>query len=147
VSLTQLRRLDPPTGRVIRRIETSRPGELVHIDLKKLGRIPDGGGWWTHGRGNDADKGHSHVGYDFIHSAVDAYSRVAYSEILNTEDAVRCTGFPEEPHPYLAHASRLAGWQSCALQEARPAGERSLRLGVLRTTRVTDTSHLHGEGD
>ena len=57
--LNQLRTIDPPTGRVIRRIETSRPGELVHIDVKKLGRIPDGGGWWTHGRGNDTYKGHS----------------------------------------------------------------------------------------
>jgi transposase InsO family protein len=93
--LNQLRAMDPPTGRVIRRIETSRPGELVHIDVKKLGRIPDGGGWWTHGRGNDARKGKAGVGYDYIHSAVDAYSRIAYSEILNAEDIVCCTGFLE----------------------------------------------------
>ena len=48
--LNQLRVFDRPTGRVIRRIDTNRPGELVHIDVKKLGRIPDGGGWWAHGR-------------------------------------------------------------------------------------------------
>ena len=100
--LNQLRAIDPPTGRVIRRIETSRPGELVHIDVKKLGRIPDGGGWWTHGRGNDAYKGHSQVGYDFVHSAVDAYSRIAYSEILNAEDTVCCTGFLERANAWFA---------------------------------------------
>lgn len=42
--------LDRPTGRVIRRIETSRCGELVHIDVKKLARVPDGGGHKAHGR-------------------------------------------------------------------------------------------------
>jgi transposase InsO family protein len=97
--LNRLRTIDPPTGRVIRRIETSRPGELVHIDVKKLGRIPDGGGWWAHGRGNVPYRA---VGYDYIHSAVDAYSRVAYSEILNAEDTVCCTGFLERAKDWFA---------------------------------------------
>jgi len=97
--LNQLRTIDPPTGRVIRRIETSRPGELVHIDVKKLGWIPDGGGWWAHGRGNVP---YHAVGYDYIHSAVDAYSRVAYSEILNAEDTVCCTGFLERANDWFA---------------------------------------------
>ena len=99
--LNQLRRMDPPTGRVIRRIETSRPGELVHIDVKKLGRIPDGGGWWAHGR-TTRSRQHSPVGYDYVHSAVDAYSRIAYSEILNAEDRVCCTGFLERAHSWFA---------------------------------------------
>ena len=99
--LNQLRTIDPPTGRVIRRIETSRPGELVHIDVKKLGRIPDGGGWWAHGR-NTASRGHSPVGYDYVHSAVDAYSRIAYSEILNAEDTICCVGFLERAHSWFA---------------------------------------------
>jgi len=52
-----LRELDPMTGEQIRsskatavRYERSRPGELVHVDVKKLGKIPDGGGWRAHGR-------------------------------------------------------------------------------------------------
>ncbi len=43
--------LDRGSGRVIRRIETSRPGELVHIDVKKQAKIPRGGGWWVVGGG------------------------------------------------------------------------------------------------
>jgi len=91
--LNQLRAMDPPTGRVIRRIETSRPGELVHIDVKKLGRIPDGGGWWAHGRGHITRSRPQQVGFDYVHSAVDAYSRIAYSEILPAEDTECCVGF------------------------------------------------------
>jgi Integrase core domain. len=88
--LNQLRAFDRPKGRVIRRIHTSRPGELVHIDVKKLGRIPDGGGWWANGRSRET---HSHgVGFDYIHSAIDAYSRIAYSEILDAENARSAPG-------------------------------------------------------
>ena len=46
--------MDRPSGEVIRRIHTDHPGELVHVDVKKLGRIPPGGGWRAHGRGNVA---------------------------------------------------------------------------------------------
>jgi transposase InsO family protein len=91
--LNRLAWLHRPTGRVVRRIHTSRPGELVHIDAKRLGRIPLGGGWRMHGR-SAATHG-SGQGYDHVHSAVDAYSRVAYSEILPAEDAECCVGFLE----------------------------------------------------
>jgi transposase InsO family protein len=94
--LNTLRAFDRPTGRVIRRIETSRPGELVHIDVKKLGRIPDGGGWWAHGRGTVPSPG---VGYDYVHTAIDAYSRVAYSELLDAESIATCV-------PFLARANK-----------------------------------------
>ncbi len=50
--LSRLRALDPPNGRVIRRYEKAVAGELVHVDIKKFGQIPDGGGWRAHGRGN-----------------------------------------------------------------------------------------------
>jgi transposase InsO family protein len=102
LGLNRLRWMDRPTGRVIRRIHTDRPGELVHVDVKKLGRIPDGGGWRAHGRGNDTYKGHSGVGYACIHSAVDAYSRVAYSEILTTEDRQTCTAFLARAHAWFS---------------------------------------------
>ena len=59
--LNRLRWMDRPTGRVIRRIDTDRPGELVHVDVKKLGRIPDGGGWRAHGRGNDGHTRAAHA--------------------------------------------------------------------------------------
>lgn len=89
-----------PTGRVARRIHTSRPGELVHIDAKRLGRIPSGGGWRVHGR--HSGMRHSGEGYDHVHSAIDAYSRIAYSEILPAEDGPCCTGFLERAHSWFA---------------------------------------------
>jgi transposase InsO family protein len=93
LGLNRIAWMDRPTGRMIRRIRTTRPGELVHIDVKKLGRIPTGGGWRAHGRGNVAHHATTRVGYAYVHSAVDAFSRVAYSEILDDERATSCAGF------------------------------------------------------
>lgn len=53
LGLSRLREMDRPTGeraRRARRYERAAPGELVHTDVKKLGRIRAGGGWWAHGR-------------------------------------------------------------------------------------------------
>ena len=85
-NLHRLDWMDRPTGRVVRRYERDRPGELVHIDVKKLGRIPDGGGWRIHGRGPQprALRGR---GYDYIHAAVDDHSRLAYVEVHPDERA------------------------------------------------------------
>ena len=96
--LARLRWLDRPTGRIIRRIHTRHPGELVHVDVKKLGKIPAGGGWRKLGRtaGNrnsQADKSsgqrnrwHNPVrGYHYLHTAIDGHSRLAYTEILADE--------------------------------------------------------------
>lgn len=96
-----LRDCDPMTGQLIRaaqctavRYERSRPGELVHMDVKKLGRIPDGGGWRAHGRGRAPDRERKHGnGFDFIHSLVDDHSRLAYSEILPDEKGSTCAAF------------------------------------------------------
>ncbi len=96
--LAKLRWLDRPTGRVIRRIESVQPGDLVHVDVKKLGKIPAGGGWRMLGRtaGNrntQADKssrrrskhGNPLHGHHFLHTALDGHSRLAYSELLADE--------------------------------------------------------------
>ena len=70
LGLNRLSWLDRPTGRVIRRrYEHPRPGDLLHMDVKKLGRIPPGGGWRVHGRGRDRHHGHSRVGFAYIHSS------------------------------------------------------------------------------
>src|SRR5207249_4915503 len=91
--LNRLAWMDRPTGRVIRRIHTDRPGQLVHVDVKKLGRIPPGGGWRAHGRGNVVHQSKTRVGYDYIHSAIDAHSRLAYSEIHDDERGTSCAQF------------------------------------------------------
>jgi transposase InsO family protein len=77
----------------VQRYQRERPGELIHVDVKKLAAIPDGGGWWMHGRGNDRYKGHSGAGYRYLHSALDDRSRIVYSEILNDEQAVTAAAF------------------------------------------------------
>ncbi|MEU7345025.1 IS481 family transposase [Streptomyces bacillaris] len=84
--------LDRPTGTVIRRYEREHPGELIHIDVKKLGRIPDGGGHKTLGR-QACRANRSAMGFDYVHSAVDDHFRLAYSEIHPDEKVATCAGF------------------------------------------------------
>lgn len=102
---------DPLTGEVIRaskttaiRYERDRPGDLVHMDVKKIGRIPDGGGWRAHGRqmGSTAAKKRARIGFDYVHSVVDDHSRLAYSEILDDEKAASCAGFFERAVEFFA---------------------------------------------
>ena len=94
LGLNRLAWLDRPTGRVIRRIVTSRCGELVHMDVKKQGRIPLGGGWRALGR-ERSKGGHHHkgLGYAYLHTAIDAHSRLAYTEVLADERAATTAGF------------------------------------------------------
>ncbi len=88
--------LDRPTAEVIRRYEMSRPGELGHMDVKKLARIPDGGGHFVHGRlgrpRRDYEKG-AKLGYDCVHTLLDDHTRLAYSELLANEQAATCGAF------------------------------------------------------
>lgn len=97
LGLNRLSWMDRPTGRVIRRYERQLPGDLVHVDIKKLGRIPDGGGWRVLGRqaGTRHNDGHGsrRVGYGFVHSAVDDRSRLAYSEVLADETKESAASF------------------------------------------------------
>jgi transposase InsO family protein len=111
--LPYLHQCDPITGEVIRaskvtavRYERSRPGELVHVDVKKLGRIPDGGGW--RGRGEQVTNHRSRpdkdtkVGFDYVHSMVDDHTRLAYSEALPDEKGTTCAGFLLRAAAYFA---------------------------------------------
>ena len=91
LGLQRLSWLDRPTGRVIRRYEHARPGDLLHMDIKKLGRIPSGGGWRVHGRGQAGVR--QRVGYAYVHAVVDDHSRLAYVEVLGDERAVTVVAF------------------------------------------------------
>jgi transposase InsO family protein len=103
LGLNRLAWMDRPTGRVIRRITTTRPGELVHVDVKKLGRIPDGGGWRAHGRAAVAVGAERRSrGMSYVHSAIDAYSRLAYTEIHDDERGPTCAGFFERALGFFA---------------------------------------------
>ena len=84
--------LDRATGRAVRRYERAVPGELVHVDIKKLGNIPGGGGHRTQGRAHGSRNRHRSapgrnpaIGYSYLHTAIDDHSRLAYSEILADE--------------------------------------------------------------
>ena len=88
--------IDPITGERVRasrrsenRYEHPTPGALIHVDVKKLGRIPPGGGWRLHGRDAAVSVAHRHkktrIGYDFVHTAIDDHTRLAYSEIHDDE--------------------------------------------------------------
>ena len=90
---------DHATGLPVRvpkpaRYEHPQPGDLVHLDTKKLGRIPNGGGHRVHGRGIGNRNNNKHGrGYAYLHHAVDDHSRLVYSEILEDERAITTAGF------------------------------------------------------
>jgi transposase InsO family protein len=98
-----LAHLDRATGRVVRRYERAHPGELVHVDIKKLGNIPDGGGWravgYAQGKRNarattpQRHNCHAVIGYSYLHTAIDDHSRLAYSEICADERKETATAF------------------------------------------------------
>ena len=96
--------LDPITGQPVRssrrsgnRYEHDRPAAMIHVDVKKLGRVPAGGGWRLHGRDAAVSVANRHkktkIGYDFVHTAIDDHSRLAYSEVLADEKDATCAGF------------------------------------------------------
>ena len=101
--LNRLSHLDRVTGEPIRRYEHARPGDLLHVDVKKLGNVPDGGGWRYVGRtqggknraataGKPRTKHHNPlIGTAFVHTVLDDHSRVAYAEIHEDETAATAT--------------------------------------------------------
>jgi transposase InsO family protein len=99
--LNRLALLDRPTGRVIRRYEHPVPGDLVHVDIKKLGRIPTGGGHRAHGRRTGTPRARG-IGYDYVHAAVDDHSRLAYVELLADERDQTCAGFWRRAQAFFA---------------------------------------------
>ncbi|WP_328435373.1 IS481 family transposase [Nocardia puris] len=106
------RRFIDPNGennRRPRRITARRPGHMMHLDVKKVGRIPDGGGWRVHGKGSAqartvgrAKKKGARAGYVYLHSAVDGYSRLAYTEALTDEKAATAIGFTHRARAFFA---------------------------------------------
>jgi len=103
-----LRELDPVTGTVIRasrrsanRYEHTYPGSLIHVDVKKFGRIPDGGGWRAHGRG--ARPAHQRgLGHDYVHTVIDDHSRLAHAEIHRDEKGITAAGVLERAIAFYA---------------------------------------------
>jgi transposase InsO family protein len=102
--LNRLHHVDVRTGEPIRRYEHDKPGAMIHVDVKKLGNIPDGGGWRyvgrqqgkknraaTHGKPRNAQRSPK-MGTAFVHTVIDDHSRVAYAEIHDDETAATAIG-------------------------------------------------------
>ena len=104
--LSRLRDQDGPTGIPIRYVR-ERPGELLHIDVKKLGRIPDGGGHRVRGRVTGTPRSYG-GGYDYLHVAVDDMSRVAYVGVFDDERGPTCARFVLDAAAFFArHGVRI----------------------------------------
>ena len=102
---------DPATGapvraarRRVRRYEHAAPGDLVHVDIKKLGRIPDGGGHKVLGRAAGKRDRRRGMGYWYIHNAVDDHSRLTYSELLTDERKETAAAFWQRANAFFAAA-------------------------------------------
>lgn len=106
------RRFIDPNGDLNRRPKTivaKRPGHMVHVDVKKVGRIPDGGGWRAHGRGSDQARAAARAktkagrgGCVYLHSAIDGHTRMAYTEPLSDEKAATAVGFVHRARAWFA---------------------------------------------
>lgn len=103
--MPRLAYLDRPTGTPVRRYEKTHPGELVHVDVKKIGRLRDGGGWRAHGRDSLEHRRARYgprVGYEYVHCLVDDHTRLAYAEIHPDERADTCAAFLRRAATWLA---------------------------------------------
>src|SRR5215217_4605435 len=102
--LNRLSHVDVRTGEPVRRYEHKKPGDLIHVDVKKIGNIPDGGGWRYLGRQEGRKNsqamrerprkkpGRPSLGSAFVHTVIDDHSRVAYAEIHDDETAATAVG-------------------------------------------------------
>ncbi|MFF1360257.1 IS481 family transposase [Streptomyces sp. NPDC058297] len=111
LGLNRRKFIDPigETNREPRKIHARRPWHMVHVDVKKVGRIPDGGGWRAHGRGSDqakaADRAKARgakAGYVYLHSPVDGHTRLAYTEARPDEKAKTAIGFVNRAKAFFA---------------------------------------------
>jgi transposase InsO family protein len=98
--LHRLAWMDRPTGELVRRYEWAQPGDLVHVDVKKLGQIPPGGGWRVHGR--SATVRSTGRGWSYVHAAVDDHSRLAYAEVHDDETGPTCAAFWQRANAFFA---------------------------------------------
>lgn len=111
LGLNRRRFIDPngESNREPKRIHARWPGHMVHVDVKKVGRIPDGGGHRVHGRGSAQAKAAerakakgARAGYVYLHSAVDGHTRLAYTEALPDERAATAIGFVTRAKAFFA---------------------------------------------
>ena len=101
LGLNRLTHIDRSTRQIVR-YQRERAGDLLHVDVKRFARLPDGGGWRARGRRAAAHQKHKTVpaGYDCLHVAVDDHSRVAYLECHPDEKGHTCAAFIDRAIAY-----------------------------------------------
>lgn len=149
--LPALHELDPVTGIRIRasrrtqiRYEREQPGDLLHIDVKKLGRIPDGGGWRVNGPAviNHHGDRPRRVGFDYVHVAVDDHSRLAFARILPDEQGTTCAGFLAEAAAFFAdHGIRIRQVMTDNALNYRRSRDFQAGLAALGATHILTRPH------
>jgi transposase InsO family protein len=130
--------LDRPSGEPVRRYERARPGELVHVDVKKLGRLRDGGGWRFAGRDSlerRRARADTRIGYEYVHCAIDDHTRLAYAEIHPDERAETCAGFLQRAAAWfaghgIAHIERVMTDNALAYRRSRAWREALATIGA-----------------
>jgi len=144
--LPALHEIDPVTGirirasrRTQRRYERDRPGDLIHIDVKKLGRIPDGGGWRLAGPAeiNHRNDARQRLGFDYIHVAVDDHSRLGFARVLPDEKGPTCAAF-------LSDAAAFFASHGVAIREVMTDNALNYRRSrdFQATLRILDAKHV-----
>ncbi len=132
--LSRLDHTDRPTGIPIRYVR-ERPGELVHLDVKKLGRIPPGGGHRMRGRGPGTKRPkRMSLGYDYLHVAVDDHSRASYVRVFSDERGETAARFLIEAASHFAELGvrieRVMTDRAKCYIESRAFHEARQRLGI-----------------
>ncbi|HEY6829809.1 MAG TPA: IS481 family transposase [Gemmatimonadaceae bacterium] len=126
LGLARLRSLEPP--RIVVRYERARPGELVHLDVKKLGRIGGRVGHRIHGDKSIRVRG---AGWDYVHVAIDDASRLAYAAIFPDEGQASAAGFLAAAHRWFQqHGVTIAGIMTDNGNGFRSHRFRQLRLAL-----------------
>ena len=116
------RRFIDPSGETNRKpqfIVAKRLGQMVHVDVKKVGKIPDGGGGWrAHGRDSDqakrsrrrkTKKKQARVGYTYLHSVIDGNIRLTYTEARDNETVATANDFMHNARLFAAHGITRIG--------------------------------------
>lgn len=151
--LPALHELDPVTGIALRasrrtqvRYERDAPGDLIHIDVKKLGRIPEGGGWRIDGPATIDHHGTRDrkikLGFDYIHVAIDDHSRLAFAQILPDEKGTTCAAFLAAAAEFFArHGIRIREVMTDNAKNYTVSAAFQQQLAVLDAKHITTKPH------
>lgn len=137
--------MDPLTGIRIRaaratdcRYERDAPGDMIHSDVKKLGKIPNGSGWRadTNQSARNYNTGHPKVGVDYVHVAVDDHSKLALVEVHPDEKDSTCAGFLTQAAAFIAAPGACLERKGGAAVRREPRGRAAPIRGSFQAAEI-----------